>query len=85
MKEVSYLPLGINLKDKQAMTNSNKLTEEKECPEHDGHSVEMDQILEEIEPLHHQVHEHHPICEIENCVQSGLVSEEPEPADIANE
>ena len=40
--------------------------------------------LEEIESMHHPVLEHHPISEIENCGQSGLVSEEPEPSDITN-
>ena len=67
-----------NLKGQEAMTSSNKLAEEKEFPEHNVKSIEMDQGLEEIEPLHH------PISEIENCVQSGLVSDEPEPSDIAN-
>ena len=73
------------LKSKQALTSLYNLTEEKECPEHDGQSIEMNYCLEEIEAMHHPVREHHPISEIENCGQSGLVSEEPEPSAITNE
>ena len=72
------------LKSKQALTSLYNLTEEKECPEHDGHSIEMNYCLEETESMQHPEREHHSISEIENCGQSGLVSEEPEPSAITN-
>ena len=37
-----------NLKDKQAMTSLNKLAEEKEFPEHDGKSIEMNIVSKKL-------------------------------------
>ena len=72
------------LKSKQALTSLYNLTEEKECPEHEGHSMEMNYSLEETESMHHSVLEHHSISKNENCGQLGLVSEEPEPSAITD-
>ena len=44
----------------------------------------MDQCLEEIESMHHRCLNIIQLAKLKIADQSGLVSEEPEPADIAN-